>query len=261
MSTDPQNPEQFPKEKNVPISRSSKSSGENDLWNLDSDEELPVSPEAPTQSFSTQPTSPETPQPPTTETPVASKRSQKPTSYGDYLASLSKIEKIAISTVASFFIIAIALFIFNFFTQIEIKPLITKGPDLPIAGEVVTITSVETFWRKPNRSGDDPDIARRGVVLIPVLKINLEGSSGALRILFRNDKGIVSGDSITRSISTQTSMEIAATDGFAEIGMQAAYQTGDGDSWIVQVFEGPSVGAPIGEFNLLLETEISPVVR
>lgn len=129
--------------------------------------------------------------------------------------------------------------------------------DFPVAGNRLTITAAETYWREP-KGGENADVVRRGTKLIPVLDISVEGKkSAAIRIFFRNDQGEVIGDSITRDISGKTTLSIPATAGFDDIGMHAAYRTSESPSWIVQVYESPNANASREQFKKVLETEIS----
>lgn len=178
--------------------------------------------------------------------------------------SLSLIEKLCILVLFAILSAAAIYSIVHFSNQIELKPLIGDDLDLPVEGKMATVTSVTTFWREPITTGDDRDIVKRDVELIPVIELDLESNSstsGALRFLFKNDQGELVGDNITRRIPSSGSLKVAATDGFNDLGMHAAYRTGNSDRWIVEVLEGPSVGAPIEEFKLLFETEISTKMR
>ena len=120
---------------------------------------------------------------------------------------------------------------------------------------------VETYWRAPDTQGDKVDTVQRGVILIPAIKIKVSGSSGAIRIFFRDSDGILVGDSTTLPISGEETIAISATDGFTDMGMHASYRTGENPPWMIQVLEGPSVDAPIEKFKTLFKTEISTELR
>jgi hypothetical protein len=111
---------------------------------------------------------------------------------------------------------------------------------------------VQTYWRAP-AAGE----GRIGTVLLPVIDLEIAGGPAAVRVFFRNAKGESAGDAFTRSVSGSTHLKIAATAGFDDLGMHAAYRTTDSDRWIVEVFEGPSVDAPIETFKKLFELPIS----
>ena len=175
-------------------------------------------------------------------------------------SSFTKVEKIGITALVSILVLTLTLTLIHFSNNIHIKSAIAEDLDLPIKGELVTVSSVETYWRAPVTEGENIDIVRRGVKFIPVIRLVIEGTSGdsaAIRIFFRDEKGAVVGDSISLPISNKGTMEITATDGFSDIGMYSAYRTGESPRWIIQVLEGQSVNASREKLHTLFETEIS----
>lgn len=191
----------------------------------------------------------------TTEPQLADKK-PKPS-----LASLSKMEKIATSCLVAALALGATLTFIHFSNRVPTRPLVSEEIDYPVAGKIIEITSASTYWRKPITTGENTDVVRRGTELIPVLKMNLSSKSGAIRVFFRNDEGLVVGDGITRAVSGESEIAIASTAGFEDIGMHTAYRTGDSLPWVVQVFEGPATNAPREKFRKILETEISPRIR
>ncbi|MEY3394927.1 MAG: hypothetical protein RL346_1163 [Verrucomicrobiota bacterium] len=175
--------------------------------------------------------------------------------------SLSFHEKLSLLAMVTVILGAAALAIHYFNAKIPVKSPISKDLELPVEGERFTVTSVETFWRKPNTQGDNPDIVRRGIELAPVLRIHISGSKGAIRIFFRDSNGRMIGDSISRSVSGNKTEEWIATDGFTSLGDYASYRTGENPRWMIHVFEGPSVDAPFAQFKPLLETKMSADIR
>ena len=100
--------------------------------------------------------------------------------------------------------------------------MIAEDLDLPIEGKLVEVSSVETYWREPITEDENADVVRRGVKLIPIVRLGIESTSsnlGAIRVLFRDSDGIVIGDNISRSIVNKGSLEISSTDGFSDLGM------------------------------------------
>ncbi|MFK7851724.1 MAG: hypothetical protein AB8D78_12170 [Akkermansiaceae bacterium] len=179
-------------------------------------------------------------------------------------SSLSKIEKFGIGTLILILAVSAILSVRHFADRIDLKPLIADEIDLPIKGKMALVTALETFWREPITTGENRDVVKRGVELIPVIKLDLErisGEASAIRILFRNDEGTVIGDNISRIIPANGTLEISATDGFDDLGMHAAYRTGNSSKWMIQILEGPSVQAPIEQFSKLFETEVSTDMR
>ncbi len=177
------------------------------------------------------------------------------------VGSLSKIEKIAISGLVAALALGAILSLIHFYSQVPTRPLVAEEVDFPVSGKIIEITAASTYWRQPATTGEKADVVRRGTQLIPVVKLSLNSKSGAIRVFFRNEDGLVVGDGITRSVKGSTEVIVPATAGFEDVGMHTAYRTGDGKRWIVQVFEAPSATAPREKFHKLLETEISTQIR
>ncbi len=175
--------------------------------------------------------------------------------------SLSKAEKAG--TIALFAILGLAAIftLIHLSNRLETRPAVSEQLDLPIEGKLVKATAVSTFWRETITTGDNADTVKRGAKLIPVLRIKLEAKSASIRVLFRNENGDVMGDPINRSVKGKTELTIPSTDGFNDIGMHAAYRTGESPPWTVQVFESSDSAASIDKFDTLLETEISTDMR
>jgi hypothetical protein len=133
-----------------------------------------------------------------------------------------------------------------------------KGDDFPIKGALVSILSAETYWRAPVTAGKNADVFRRGTQLLPVLELTTSGGPAAVRVLFRNQDGELVGDAVTRLIRPGASLQIAATAGFDDVGMHAAYRTGQAKLWTVEVDEAPSESSKTAEFKKLFEMDISP---
>ena len=178
-----------------------------------------------------------------------------------FFFTFSKLEKISLFAIASALIICSALAIIHFSKQIPAESEISKKVSLPVNGKILSVTSMETYWRSPDKQSDKDDIVQRGVILIPTIKIQVSGSSGAIRVFFRDSDGSLVGDSTTLPISGKETLTISATDGFADMGMHASYRTGEDRPWIAQALEGPSVDAPIEKFKTLFKTEISTQIR
>ncbi len=187
--------------------------------------------------------------------------SSGPTTWKTIAASLTKAEKIGISALIAILAVGATLSILHFSNKVPTKSILGESLDLPIEGDLVEVTALETYWREPVTTGDDPDVVRRGTKLIPILKISANAKSAVIRVLFRNEEGSVIGDPINRPIKGTTELRIPATAGFEDIGMHAAYRTGESPPWIVQILEASESGLSIDKFDLVLETEISTDVR
>jgi len=168
---------------------------------------------------------------------------------------LSKVERLGL---AGFLVLLAAGIIFFFANSInklpeDQKPL-TPG-DLPIAGDKISADKIRSYWREPNAAGGET--FRRGTLLLPVVELGVSGGPGAVRVFFRDSDGATVGDAVTRAVSGESTVTIAATAGFDDQGMFAAYRTGETKPWKIEVFEGPSTNASGGEFKKLFEMPIS----
>lgn len=132
-----------------------------------------------------------------------------------------------------------------------------KATDFPIKGSHLTITSAASYWRVPITEGSSPDTFRRGTQLLPVIELAVDGGPAALRILFRNEERAVIGDAVTRTVREAANLKIAATAGFDDLGMHAAYRTGESKPWTIEVYEAPSEDTAGTAFKKLFEMNIS----
>lgn len=195
-----------------------------------------------------------------TETEIPSK--EKPSNpLQAFLSSLSKTEKIGISALLAILALGATLSILHFSNRVPIRSMLSEDLDLPLEGKIVIVTALSTYWREPVSTGDQPDVVRRGTKLIPVVKLSVEAKSASIRVLFRNEDGTVVGDPINRTIDGKTDLLIPATAGFDDIGMHAAYRTGESPPWTIQILEAKNSGASIDKFHEILETEISTDIR
>ena len=177
------------------------------------------------------------------------------------ISPLSKIEKIAILLLCFILLLGAALTLIHFSSRIPTRSLIAEKIDFPVSGKIVTITAASTYWRKPITSGDNADVVRRNTQLIPVVKLSLSSKTGAIRVFFRNEEGLLVGDVITRSVAGDSEITVIATAGFDDLGMHTAYRTGSGKRWRAQVFEAHSATASREDFSMVLEMEIDTQIR
>jgi hypothetical protein len=174
---------------------------------------------------------------------------------------LSKIERIGLILLAGLLLFgAGAIFVISL-KRLPVESTRVETADFPIAGEHLEITSAESYWRAPVEDGAAADTFRRGTVLLPVLSLGTGNGNAAIRVVFRNHDGEVIGDVVTRSVQGAQTLEIAATAGFDDAGMHAAYRTGESKPWTITVSEATSVNAPSGDFKPLFEMNISTVRR
>lgn len=181
---------------------------------------------------------------------------------------LNRCEVIGIASFAVVVMIAAVWVLSHFFSQLSFTRESDSRPSYPLKGELARVASATTFWREPVRSGENRDVARREVVLIPVLELSLDpehSGGGSLRVIFRNSEGQPLGDPITRSFgagrfeaSGSATISFAATDGFIEDGDFQAYRTGKGKLWTADVLEGPPGDSPANTFKKLSSIPILP---
>lgn len=260
MSEIPKPPENRSNPELDPFTKDFAGFTENELWNLDDD---PNAADLPAETaFTVAPESPQEIDPISHYQVLESFKSvdsNAETKSGH--SKLSVLEMVSMFIFVCMLVIGSVLGVIYFSKEIPINSEISKKVSLPVKGKILKISNVVTYWRKPNTQGENPDIVRRGIKLVPVVEIHSEGSSGALRIFFRNEEANLVGDSITIAISGSETHYISATDGFANESMHAAYRTGNSARWQVQAFEGPSIDAPIEQFSPLFETDISTDIR
>lgn len=212
------------------------------------EEPAAVSSEAPTPEVAPAPTKPEAKSPATLPPP-------------------NPREKISLAVMAVIFLgLAIWWFV-GLFSDVATERLGSDLPDFPIEGNHGEVASASTFWRTPIREGDGRDVARADVSHLPVITLRLNGGSGALRAIFRTDRGEFVGDSITRTFENgrfvdngSHTMDFPATDGFETDGEYNGYRVGS-ERWTVEILEGPAANAAGSSFRSLFTTPISPERR
>jgi hypothetical protein len=170
---------------------------------------------------------------------------------------LTKLEWIGLWSLCAILLAGGGMVFFNSIHRLPTEVERLKSGDFPVKGGHVTILSANTFWRPPISQGKDAETFRRGTQLLPVVNLTSSGGPAAVRVFFRDQDGVVMGDAVTRTIKPGTPLQIAATAGFEDIGMHAAYRTGQSKPWTIEVFEGPSEFATNAEFKKLFEINIS----
>ncbi len=257
MSNDSQLPENPPDRDPSDFAKDYIGIDETDLWELGENEHQPL--EAPTDPAKSYGVMENTA---LSEDLESSSSPAEPSNEAlGFFSTLTILEKTSLFAIVAALIITAALAVVHFSKQIPVDSDISKKVSLPVEGKILSISAVETYWRPPITQGENPDIVRRGVKLIPVIKIQAKGNSGAIRIFFRDSEGTLVGDSTTLAISGDQTLTISATDGFTDMGMHASYRTGENARWIIQALEGPAIDAPIEKFKSLFKTEISTDIR
>ena len=190
---------------------------------------------------------------------------------GGALTRSSRRDIISLSAFA-FVLLLVAIWVISrFFSQLHFQSAMVEMPDFPVSGQHASLADAETYWREPVREGPSRDVAKREVVMIPVLDLSLNpemSAQGALRIIFRNNEGTPIGDPITRSFnggrfdaSGEFKISFPSTNGFTDKGAFNGYRTRTGRPWMADVLEGPSVDAPAGSFKLLVQIPVLPQPR
>ena len=147
-----------------------------------------------------------------------------------------------------------------FFKTLYFSPTATarmKTHDFPIKGRYLSIESADSYWREPITEGKNAEITRRGTQLLPVVNFRTRSGTAAVRVFFRNSDGEMVGDAVIRLLHAGSSLAVAATAGFEDIGMYAAYRTGQSEPWSVEVYEAATENSPVQDFKKLFEIKIS----
>lgn len=170
---------------------------------------------------------------------------------------LSMLERIGLVGLLALLLVGGGAILVFSLTRLPTEARRAKANDFPIQGEHLGIRSATSYWRAPILTGPSSDTVRRGTQLLPVLEIAVSGGPAALRILFRNEDRAVVGDAVTRMVTSAGTLQIPATAGFDDLGMHAAYRTGESKPWTIEVLEAPSEQTTGREFKKLFELNIS----
>jgi hypothetical protein len=170
---------------------------------------------------------------------------------------LSKLEWIGLCALCAILLVGGGVVFFNSIHRLPTGADRFQTGDFPVEGRHLTILSAETFWRAPVSQGKNAETFRRGTQLLPVVNLSSSGGPAAVRVFFRDQDGLGMGDAVTRTIKTGTPLQIAATAGFEDVGMHAAYRTGQSKPWTIEVLEAPSESAANADFKKLFEINIS----
>ncbi|MEO5715006.1 MAG: hypothetical protein ABIT37_16125 [Luteolibacter sp.] len=171
--------------------------------------------------------------------------------------NLTKLERIGLVALLAVLVVGAASVVIYSLGRLPTESARVKSTDFPIKGRQLSIASADTYWRAPVVDGKTPDVIRRGTVLIPVVKLATADGSGAIRVIYRSNDGESIGDIVTRTVQNGQKLEIAATAGFDDIGMHAAYRTGETKPWTVEVYEAPTASAANEDFKKLFQMNVS----
>ena len=188
------------------------------------------------------------------------------------VSCLSTVEKVSLLSVLIILFGAASWGVSSYYENAPEPELILFDEDFPIEGIYAAVAEIETYWRKPVRTGEDAD---HGVQLkarlIPCARIKLTGSgTAALAVSFRNSKQELIGDPISLDVKNgmfkktgSTEITLTSTAGFENPSEINAYINEDIDPWSVLFVEGPPGTNPSykEEDNELAKVRISNVNR
>jgi hypothetical protein len=171
--------------------------------------------------------------------------------------SLTQIERVGMVLLLAVLLVGAGALVVVALNRLPTESARAAANDFPIKGGKLTVAAAASYWRQPILEGANPDTFRRGTILLPVLTLEIADGTAGLRVIFRNQDGESIGDIVTRSVQGAGQLEIPATAGFEEVGMHAAYRTGESKPWTVEVLEAPSADSPNDAFKKLFEMNIS----
>jgi len=174
---------------------------------------------------------------------------------------LSKLERIGLAALFALVVLGGGSLFYGRLNRLAAGGDAMAENQFPIKGNFTRIIAADTYWRAPVIEGPMAEKVRPGTQLIPVIKLTAEGSPAGIKVLFRNSDGRLVGDALTRTLNPGASWEVAATTGFNDAGMFAAYRAGQGKPWTVEVEEAPTETASNAEFKKLLNMAISTAQR
>jgi len=155
-------------------------------------------------------------------------------------------EKMSLLVLLACLLGALVWGISTFFDEAPQGDVISFIEEFPAKGEQITVVAVETWWRKPIRSGENTD---QGIIieaeLIPCAKITLtDTGSTTLRVTFRDGDTELIGDTINLAVKNgrftrngSTSIEVYCTAGFEDASRIRSYANEDIAPWSLSIRE------------------------
>jgi len=174
---------------------------------------------------------------------------------------LSTVERLGLLALLAILLVGGTTIVVSSLKRLPREPQLVKARDFPLTNDLITINSATTYWREPVIGTSAPDPIRRGTKLMPVVELTVAGGPAAIRVLFRNQDQTLVGDAVTRATRGGEVLKIPATAGFDDLGMHAAYRTGESKPWTIEVRAAPTTDAPGSAFKKLFEMPISTDLR
>ena len=113
----------------------------------------------------------------------------------------------------------------------------------PVAGEVITLKSLESTWR-PLREDDRTNKENEVLPEVTITAALAAGTPGFMKVQFRTPEGEISGDVKTIKIEGETTESIYGTQGIADETAFVSYKFGAGEgSWSVEILESSDYGS------------------
>ena len=188
------------------------------------------------------------------------------------VSCLSMVEKVSLLSVLIILFGAASWGVSSYYENAPEPELVLFDEDFPIEGIYAAVAEIETYWRKPVRTGEDADHGvQLKACLIPCARIKLTGSgTAALAVSFRNSKQELIGDPISLDVENgmfkktgSAEITLTSTAGFENPSEINAYMNEDIDPWSVLFVEGAPGTNPSykEEDNELAKVRISNVNR
>lgn len=210
---------------------------------------------------------------PTATAPAAPSPQNQETAPGakGWLASLNSIEKLSLAGCAAVVLIAGIVFLkyLHAYPWPEEQDAIPAAFEVPVKGQLVTLSAVETYWRN-RQEGDNAQSQEK---VIPIAKLTLNGDSSAkgfVRVEFLDSDRKIRGDIAVLTVEggkfQDTSngekisadglqAEVAGTVGFQSETLFGSYLIEDEPSWVLRLREGADYTE--GPWSVLGSAEIS----
>ena len=167
--------------------------------------------------------------------------------FSGALAQTSMVEKASLLAVLILFIGAASWGISTFYDNAPEGDLVVFDEKFPVEGTYAAVAEIETYWRKPIRSGENADHGvQLKAAMIPCARIVLDGSgTAALAVSFRNSEQELIGDPVSLEVNDGKFVKtgtpeiiITSTAGFENLTEINAYTNFDIDPWSLLIVEG-----------------------